>query len=120
MPKKNIIYKISNFYEGKLITDEEDTVPAIIEDDSIKYMVEGTTTIYNLKTNTLTRENRSLKIIMPFIKNEETESLITAKEINKTISMKLKTKELIQEDNNVRVEYESEGITFKYSIEVIE
>ena len=120
MAKRNITYEISSFIGGKTITTEKKTVPAIFEDNCIKYIVDGTKNIYNVETNTFTRENRSLKIVSKFIKGEITEILTTAKEINKTVSINIKTNELIQEKNNIRIEYTIDEIVYKYSLEVEE
>ena len=120
MPKKNIVYKISSFAEGKTLTSETGTIPAIFEDNCIKYIIAGTKNIYNLEKNSLTRENSTLKIVLQFIKDKKTEALVTAKDINKTVFMKLKTKELFQDKNNLIVEYELESVVYKFSIEVKE
>ena len=93
---------------------------AIIEEDMIKYIeIDNTNVILDIKNNILNRENEKIKMKLEFNIEEITINEIYLKDLNSTISIMVKTKEIIKRDKFYKVEYEIiDNDNFKYSIEV--
>ena len=113
MPKLNIKVTVKS--------SEEDTnyeVPAIIQDEIIKYKEpNGTTVIYDYDKKSLFRENDELRMTYYF--NNAEEGIINVKEFNKEINIDIKTNKLERKNNNIEVEFIIENNTFLYKIEEI-
>lgn len=115
MPRFKIKATIENKDEKK-ITE----AIAIYQDDVIKYKDEdNSTVIYNYKKRKLTRDNEKIKIEYIFNLENETTGLILIKELNKTISLSIITKEIVENNNNIEIEFKLDNDLFKYRIEVI-
>lgn len=116
MPKKNVIVKIKSVFENSEIK-----VPAIFQDNCVKYKEnDNTTAIFNYTNNTLKRDGKSLTINSKFIVGKESEWEIIEKETGKTLLMNVKTKKFKINDKNINIEYIIDDISFLYSLEVIE
>ncbi|MBQ6323349.1 MAG: hypothetical protein IJI22_00775 [Bacilli bacterium] len=117
MPKKNIIVKISDTENGE---HKHETI-ANFEEGYVEYMEsDDCTTIFNYTNKTLKRENSRLIMDATFKENEETEWLVTTKELDRTFPLKVKTTKLEIVDKNIKINYTIEGIDFSYSLEVKE
>ena len=115
MPKFKIKATIENKDEKK-ITE----AIAIYQDDVIKYKDDdNSTVIYNYKKRKLTRDNEKIKIEYLFNLENETTGLILIKELNKTISLSIITKEIVENNNNIEIEFKLDNDLFKYRIEVV-
>ena len=79
---------------------------------------DNTTTTYDYNENILIRNNDNLTMNYKFIKDEETTGNIYIKDLNKSMDILIKTKNLVQDKKNIEIEYIIEDNKFKYSIEV--
>ena len=80
---------------------------------------ENTLTKYEYKTQQLTRENRNMHLIYPFQKDKITYAIINIKELNQTIKLEIKTKNIIKKGQNIKINYLLENKEYQYKIEVI-
>ena len=91
---------------------------AIILDNIIKYKEnDNTTVIYNYSKNELIRDNKDLKMNYIFDKDKKTIGKIEIKELNKIINLKIQTKELNKNKNDIKVNFQVEGNDFIYQLE---
>ncbi|MBE6157665.1 MAG: hypothetical protein E7160_02605 [Firmicutes bacterium] len=81
---------------------------------------EKTKVEYLYDENILRRSNSSLDMEYRFDTNKETEGIITVKDLNKTLYVKLKTIKLEINDHNIKIKFSVENQEFVYSIKVKE
>ena len=115
MSKKQILVTIEN--------DEDKRTHhtmAIIGDNNIKYKEkDNTTVIFDYNNKTLIRDNEELSMHYKFSKTKKTTGTILIKELNKKLTLEIKTTNLIIENNNVEISFIIENNKFVYKIEVI-
>ncbi len=98
MPKLNVKITVKN--------DVEDTsyqVPAMIQDDVIKYVENKETIVeYNYRNNILYRENKDLIMKYRFDKEKHTLGEIRVKELEKDLKIKIKTNKIERDQNHLK------------------
>lgn len=104
--------KIEKIYDA-IYKELEDCI-LYQEQDENKTLVK-----YDYKKQKLIRENKDFCMIYSFQKNKITKASIEIKELNQVVYLKLKTKEIKQEEKNMRINYQLEEEEYQYKIEVI-
>ncbi len=96
-------------------------VPAIKNDHSIIYKdKDQTTTSYNFKKHSFTRDNKELTLKYVFKKNKKTKGKIYLKEYAKNIDLDIYTTEIITQENYYQIIYKLDNEEFIYKLEVID
>lgn len=97
------VYGIYNAEQNKIIYKEPD----------------NTTTSYDYKNKSLTRDNNELRMEYSFKKKTDNRGQILVKDLNQNIEVNIKRINIEEKDINTKIEYEIENQKFKYIIEVI-
>jgi len=109
MPKIKIKVNITN----EEIADSYET-NAIIQNNVIKYIEKDKTKVnFNLKDETLCRENDTLQMNYNFKKKYGT---IYIKELERKLELKIQVKSKIKNDTTYSIEYKVDKDNFKYEI----
>lgn len=111
--------KITLTNPEKTITD---TYSAIFnkETQEIIYQEKDKTIVkYIFPENTLIRENAEIRLEYHFIKNRSTQGIIYIKDLNKTLELSIKTKEIKTSKNNLKINYFIDQEEFNYKMEEI-
>lgn len=74
---------------------------------------------FNFKTNELFRENDMIKISYKFNETKSTKGTVFLKELRQQVTLKVITKKLHKNLNNVDIDYCLEAEFYQYKIEVI-
>lgn len=115
MPKIKIKVSIRNELE-----DTSYEVPAIIQEENIKYKEPDETTVtYQYNNNTLLRENKELRMKYPFDLNRRTTGEIEVKELDQSMKIKIDTNKLERKKHNIEIDFSIEEKNFLYKIEEI-
>ena len=90
---------------------------ALIKEDNIIYKEKDNTLVtFNKKDNILLRKNNDIEMKYNFTLGKETTGTIKILELNKIIEININTISLIKEEDFIKIEYQIENNTFKYSI----
>ena len=81
---------------------------------------EKTKVEYFYKESKLIRSNKALDMTYIFNLNKETEGIINVKDLNRTLSVKIKTKDLVIKEHDIKLKFLVENHEFIYNIEVKE
>ena len=81
---------------------------------------EKTKVKYFYKESKLIRRNKALDMTYIFNLNKETEGIINVKDLNRTLSVKIKTKDLVIKEHDIKLKFLVENQEFIYNIEVKE
>lgn len=115
--KKNVrITTISNNHEVRYDTK------AIVTEKAITYIEKDgkkTKTYFNYEKNQLIRENKEILMKYNFDKAKETTGQLLVYDVEKSVLLKIKTKELIRENENISIKFLVENEPIEYKIEVI-
>ena len=90
-----------------------------ITNDKIWYIendVYRTLSIYNLKEDTLERDNEELYLKYKFIKDKYTKNLLEIKSLNKKTNIEIFTKNIYKTNNFVKITYIIDDCEFIYEI----
>lgn len=74
---------------------------------------------FNFKTNELLRENNMIKICYKFNNKTSTTGTVFLKELKQQVTLKVITKKLHKNVNNIEIDYFLEADFYQYKIEVI-
>lgn len=88
---------------------EETSLIAILDENKIKYTDNQNIVSemeLDLVNDILIRNNKDYTITYKFILNEITTNKVLVKELNKELDIKIKTYELLKDNNNYKVKYE--------------
>lgn len=116
MRKTVRITTISNDHEVRYDTK------AIINDNTIVYIEKDgkkTKSYFNYDKNQLIRENKEISMKYNFVKGEETIGQLLVYDIQKSVSLKVKTEDIICHDKNIEIKFAVENEPIEYKIEVI-
>ncbi len=99
-------------------------VPAIYQEqeDYIIYKeptTDNTLVKFDYKHNELKRDNNKITMCYKFNKNKKTTGTISLKELNKMVTLNIKTTNIIHKSNNIEITYLIEDELYNYKIEVI-
>lgn len=115
MPKININVTITS-----LDTKTNFTTVAIISDGLMKYREPNNTlVIFNYAEKSLTRDNEELKMNYIFDREKDTNGILYIKELKKEMNVKIKTKNIKIENNDIDIKFNIEENEFQYRIEEI-
>lgn len=78
-----------------------------------------TITKINLKERKLKRENDDVIMYYSFIEKQNTKGIIKIKKLKRELILKINTKKIIQNKNNIEIIYELEKESYCYKLEVI-
>ena len=93
---------------------------AIIKDNTITYKEKDNTTVtFNTIDNSLLRKNNEIEMKYTFDKNKETIGKIKVLDLNKTVEIIIKTKDIIKEKDLIKIIYIVENNEFIYSIKIL-
>lgn len=101
--KLNITLITNGIHDEYNLLGEYDEVNKIITYNESNELL--TEVKLNLKDKILTRENKDYYLEYKFIENEETENEIKLKELNQSISLKIKTSKFDINDNQLEIIY---------------
>jgi len=88
--------------EYNLLGEYNDTNKIITYNESSELLTEVK---LDLKDKVLTRENKDYYLEYKFIENEETENEIRLKELNESLSLKIKTDKFEIKENKIEITY---------------
>ncbi len=116
MKKKVRITTISNNHEIRYDTQ------AIIHENSISYIEKDnkkTKTYFNYDRKQLIRENKEISLKYDFDKEKPTTGQLMVYDINKSLTLKIITKQLCIQNYNVNIKFTIENEEIEYKIEVL-
>lgn len=93
-----------------------------ISEDRIWYIendINKTLTLFNLKDDTLERDNKEIYLKYSFKENNYTNNLLEIKSFNSNTNVEIYTKKIIKSDSLLRINYLIDDNEFIYEIKIL-
>lgn len=100
-------------FETKSVINEKDNTIKYVENDELNTIVK-----FDYKDYTLTRKNKNMKLRYNFVLNEVTDGELEVTGMNTKMILRVETRRIKHNKNNIEIEFLVENEKFKYSIEV--
>ena len=100
-------------FETKSVINEKDNTLKYVENDELNTIVK-----FDYKDYTLTRKNKNMKLRYNFVLNEVTDGELEVTGMNTKMILRVETRRIKHNKNNIEIEFLVENEKFKYSIEV--
>lgn len=100
-------------FETKSVINEKDNTIKYVENDELNTIVK-----FDYKDYTLTRKNKNMKLRYNFVLNEVTDGELEVTGMNTKMILRVETRRIKHNKNNIGIEFLVENEKFKYSIEV--
>lgn len=100
-------------FETKSVINEKDNTLKYVENDELNTIVK-----FDYKDYTLTRKNKNMKLRYNFVLNEVTDGELEVTGMNTKMILRVETRRIEHNKNNIEIEFLVENEKFKYSIEV--
>lgn len=100
-------------FETKSVINEKDNTIKYVENDELNTIVK-----FDYKEYTLTRKNKNMKLRYNFVLNEVTDGELEVTGMNTKMILRVETRRIKHNKNNIEIEFLVENEKFKYSIEV--
>lgn len=100
-------------FETKSVINEKDNTIKYVENDELNTIVK-----FDYKDYTLTRKNKNMKLRYNFVLDEVTDGELEVTGMNTKMILRVETRRIKHNKNNIEIEFLVENEKFKYSIEV--